>query len=236
MRCCHLVPNLVAFTTDMMWSWGAVRRRETVLVALVVMYGLGVLHLMPRVPPAAAEGLLIAALLHVLAASRQAREAVQRMALPQRLVAAILVGVVLVGHFHARAHDTFPFVEWDIYAQTLHGNPRFFDYYATRHDGAEEHLIPAEVIPALGKKLTVQLEQVADAIEAAGDLQRRAELVRWYEGLLLALARADNRQHAGDPVAAIRIEKCTVPLERYAGWESIACEPFWFWKSVRDLE
>lgn len=219
-----------------MWGWGAVRRRETLLVALVVTCGLGAHHLIPRVPPAAAEGLLIAALFNVLAASRPAREVVQRMALPQRLVAAILVGAVLAGHFHAMAHNTFPFVDWDIYTQTLHGNPTFFDYHATRRDGAEEHVIPAEVIPALGKKVTVQLEQVVGAMEAAGDRQRRAELVRSYQGLLLALARADNRHHSGNPVVAIRIEKCTVPLERYAGRDSIACEPFWLWKWVSEPE
>lgn len=154
----------------------------------------------------------------------------------QQLVAATLVAAVLAGHFHGKVYNTFPFVDWDIYAQVMRGNPRYLDYYATRQDGAVEELIPEDLVPALRKKLAVQLEQLAEAIEAAGEPQRREALVRWYEGLLLALARADRRQHPGNPLVALRVEKCTIPLEEYAGRDSIVCEPFWLWKWARERE
>lgn len=212
------------------------RRWQAVLVALAVTCGLGAHYVIPRFPPAAAEALLVAALLYILLASRPALAAVRSMPPGQRLVAATLVGAVLGGHFHARVYNTFPFVDWDIYAQVMGGDPHFLDYYATREDGAEEQLIPEDLFPVLRKKLAVQLEQLADAIEAGGEPQRRETLVRWYEGLLLAMARADRRQHPGNPLVTLRIEKCTIPLEDYAGRNSIVCEPFWSWNWARERE
>ncbi|HVM95346.1 MAG TPA: hypothetical protein VMT89_03100 [Candidatus Acidoferrales bacterium] len=193
--------------------------------------GLGLLRRLPT----AAEVLLVVAIFSFLLASSDFVSAIRRTPSMQLVCFAGLAAAILTGHFHGKYYDTFPFVEWDIYTAAPHGDPLLFDYYAVRGDLSEEQLIPAELFPGLGKKITTQLEQTCGALaneaEAADERQptNTRRMVQQYDGLLRALARAYNRQHADNPLTAIRIERWNVPLQSYRGRESIVRQPFRVW-------
>jgi hypothetical protein len=180
--------------------------------------------------------MLLVAILAVPLASPALVAIVRRTPILQRVVFGSIAAAMLIGHFHAKIYDTFPFIEWDIYTYTRVGEIRLFDYYAVRGDATEEHLVPADLFPSLRKKLAVHLEQLAGEMETAADATTRDTFTRQYDGMLRAMARAYNRQHAAHPLIAIRIEQWTVPGERYAGRESIARQPFLLWRDGGETE
>lgn len=209
---------------------GSVRGKESVAAALIAACSLGTFRFGLPIPPAIAEAILLVAILAVPLGSPALVGVIRRTPIVQRAAFGSLAAAMLIGHFHGKIYDTFPFVEWDIYTYAPAGEIRLFDYYAVRRDATEEHVVAADLFPVLRKKLAVHLEQLAIAIEAAADSTTRETLTRQYNGLLRAMARTYNREHADDPLIAIRIEQWTVPFEHYSGRESIARQPFLVWR------
>jgi hypothetical protein len=212
-----------------------------VAATVIVGCGLGAFRFVLPLPPAIAEVILLLAILAVPLASPALIAVMRRVPTAQRAAWGGIVAAVLIGHFHGKIYDTFPFVAWDIYQSPPSSEILLFDYHAVRDDGTEEHLVPADLFPALRKKLAVHLEQVAGAIESTADTTpanqaRRIELKRRDDALLHALARAYNRTHADQPLIALRIERWSVPMERYAGRESIVRHPFRVWRLDRETE
>ena len=203
--------------------------------ALIAVCSLGTFRVGLGLPPAVGEAILLVAILAVPLASPALVAIIRRTPIVPRGVFGGIAALMLIGHFHGKIYDTFPFVEWDIYAYAPAGEIRLFDYYAVRRDATQEHLVPADLFPPLRKKLAVHLEQLATAIEAA-DPTSRDTLARQYDGLLRAMARAYNRAHADNPLSAIRIEQWTVPVEQYTGRESIVRQPFLLWKDGGESE
>ncbi|MBI3782820.1 MAG: hypothetical protein HY270_05395 [Deltaproteobacteria bacterium] len=213
----------------MRWGRPSVLRREILFAVLVVACGLGVLRRIPGLPAMVIEAALVVAMSSILFAVPEIATIVRRISRARRTILACLPAAVLIGHFHGKLYDTFPFVPWDIYQVALAGDAQLFAYYAVHRDGSEEELIPAELFPALDKKLAVELEQVAHAADSADDAGRRADLLRRYDNLLLALAGAYNHRHSVHPLVAIRIERWIVPTDHYAGRESILRTAFRVW-------
>ena len=197
---------------------------------LVAACGLGFLQ-QALIHRGAIEALIVAAVLSVLVAAPEFGAVLRRASLPQGAVLAGIAVAMLIGHFGGRVYDTYPFVPWDIYPQVLRGDIRLFDYTALRGDQTAEQLIPGELVPELGKKLTTHIEQLGLALGGSADPARRDDLARRYEQYLQAVARVYNRRHATNPLVAIRIERWTVPVERYRGRASIVREPFRLWTS-----
>jgi hypothetical protein len=214
----------------------SVRGKEGVAAALIAAASLGTFRFALRIPSAITEAMLLLAILAVPLASPALIAIIRRTPIVQRAVFGGIAAAMLIGHFYRNIYDTFPFVEWDIYAYAPAGDIRLFDYYAVRRDATEEHVVPADLFPPLRKKLAVHLEQLATAIEAAADTTPRDTLMRQYDGLLRAMARAYNREHADNPLIAIRIEQWTVPVEHYAGRQSIARQPFRVWRDGGETE
>jgi hypothetical protein len=216
------------------------RWREGAAAIVIAGCAVGAFRSTLGIPPAIVEAVLLLAIVAVPLTSAGLVTIVRQIPMMQRTVFGCLLAAIVFGHFHRTIYDTFPFVEWDIYVSPAGGEVRLFDYYAVRRDGTEEHLVPADLFPSLRKKLAIHLEQVAAAIEAArateSDQARSITLRQQYDGMLRALARAYNRQHAENPLVAIRIERWTVPVEHYAGRASIARRAYRVWRLESESE
>lgn len=94
----------------------SIRRKEIVAAALVAACSLGTFRLGLRIPLALAEAMLLVAILAVPLASPALVAAIRHMPIVQRAAFGSIAAATLIGHFHAKIYDTFPFVEWDIYA------------------------------------------------------------------------------------------------------------------------
>lgn len=233
--------SLVPSATDMRRSGRWVRWREGVAAAVIVACGLGMFRFVLPMPVAVTEAILLLAIFAVPLTSPALIAIMRGTSFAQRAVFGGIAAAALIGHFHGKIYDTFPFVRWDIYASAPAEDIRLFDYYAVRHDATEEHLVPADLFPALRKKLAIHLEQVARAIDPETDTTilnqaRRMELTRRYDALLRAMARAYNREHADNPLVAIRIEQWSVPVHRYDGRPSIVRHPFRIWRINGEVE
>jgi hypothetical protein len=146
---------------------------------------------------------------------------------PYRLFLATLVALLLGAQLRGQSDETFPFVEWAMYSQRPAAQPRYYDYTAVLQSGQEVPLEVSRQFPSLSRKLLYHLDRMAPRIAHDPDgPEGQAEIAR-YESTLRAVAHQYTLRHADDPVRAIRVWQCTIPIEAYRGKNSIARHLFW---------
>src|SRR5262245_44263877 len=131
---------------------------------------------------------------------------------PYRLFLATLVALLLGAQLRGRSDETFPFVKWAMYSRRPAAQPRYYDYTAVLQSGQEAPLEVSRQFPTLSRKLLYNLDRMTRRIaydpDGSGGQAERAR----YENTLRAVARMYTFYHADDPVRAIRVWQCTIPI------------------------
>jgi hypothetical protein len=119
---------------------------------------------------------------------------VQRMPVPHRVIFALLIGGMIVGHFRLNSRKYFPFVAWEIFSTLREEDPiTCRELIATTASGRSVRLLVEQLVPSI-----IQFDLPARPDET--------------ERLTRALAALYNRQHADDPVRRIDLMVMAVKL------------------------
>lgn len=147
--------------------------------------------------------------------------------LPYRVFLVMLVLLLIGGQLVDRGSETFPFVGWSMYAQPAHGDPQYYDYTMVSKSGREMPLEVFRLSGSLSYRLMFPLKNMARNIAQTPEGPGRQATITDYEGALQAMARTYNRRNPEDPIQAIRVWHCTIPLHQYHHPTSIRRELFW---------
>jgi hypothetical protein len=121
---------------------------------------------------------------------------VGRMPVPHRVVLAVIVAGMIVGHFTLQGRTFFPFVAWEIFPVAREEDPvTCREFIATTASGKNVRLLVEQLFPSI-----VQFNPPAD-----NDSPAMARLVQ-------TLAQAYNQRHANDPVQRIDLMLLAVKL------------------------
>jgi hypothetical protein len=132
---------------------------------------------------------------------------------PRQAALAMMVGSTLAGQF-ALGSRSFPFVSWDMYTAPVDGDPVVFEYEALLRGGATIPLAPSRFLgPQSAARLMEALRRQVSHLQALGEDAHGADgLHREHELALRAIAGRYNREHAQDPVVAVRVSERTVSI------------------------
>lgn len=146
---------------------------------------------------------------------------------PYRAFLVVLVMLMFGAQLVDRSGATFPFVSWALYERPAHGNPQYYDYTAVWQSGQERRLEVFRVSRSLSYRLLFPLNDMAHNIDQASEGLQRQAMIADYETALQTVAHMYNRRHPDDPIQAIRVWHCTVPLHAYHGPSSVQRRLFW---------
>ena len=118
------------------------------------------------------------------------------MPVPHRVVFALIFAAMLAGHFSLDSKKYFPFVSWEIFANTREIDPvPCTQFIATTESGTKKRLLVEQLFPSI-----VQFYPPADADSAA------------MTKLVFALARAYDGKHPDDPARSVDLMLVSVKL------------------------
>jgi hypothetical protein len=124
-----------------------------------------------------------------------------------RLVFAVLLGAMLLGHYTIRGRAWYPFIVWEIFPFVHDTDPvTAREFIATTESGARVRLLPEQLFPSI-----VQVDPI-DSLDNP-DLYPPGTTDR----LALALARAYNEQHPSDKLREVDLYVMAVHLHPPAG-------------------
>jgi hypothetical protein len=127
---------------------------------------------------------------------------------PHRIVLAVLLLAMVVGHLTLQAARYFPFVAWEIFPLVREEDPvTCREFIATTADGQTKRLLVEQLFPSI-----VQFNPPAD-----NDSPTMAKLVD-------VMARAYNAHHSAAPVQRIDLIRVSIPLHPAAGQPFPTCE------------
>ena len=148
--------------------------------------------------------------------------------LPRRIFLGGFVLAMLAGHLIDKSTTTYPVVAWSMFTRPVQGDPVYHEYTGTRDDGQQVRLDFDRVFPTtLGRNTIVKMTWLAKSIAAAEPGPERQENVAKYERTLQALGHKYNATHPDNPVRAVQVWECRLPLKDYDGPSAIRREPFW---------
>ncbi|MEJ0000775.1 MAG: hypothetical protein WDO13_17355 [Verrucomicrobiota bacterium] len=127
---------------------------------------------------------------------------VATMPVPHRVVFALLLGGMLLGHHSLNSRAGFPFVVWEIFPFVHEPDPvTCREFIATTAGGAKVRLLAEQQFPSI-----VQI----DPLDALDD--PRLYPPGTTERLARALAAMYNAHHPADPVRTVDLVQVAVPL------------------------
>jgi hypothetical protein len=127
---------------------------------------------------------------------------------PHRVVLAVLLLAMVIGHLTLQASRYFPFVAWEIFPLVREEDPvTCREFIATTADGQTKRLLVEQLFPSI-----VQFNPPADNNSPA-----MAKLVD-------AMARVYDKHHAAAPVQRIDLVRVSIPLHPAAGQPFPSCE------------
>lgn len=176
--------------------------------------------------PPVAEALIYLALLLGLARSSALSRAWSVLAGPRRSVIALLIAGMTAGQLVDSGRDTFPFVDWGMYSQPMHGDPSYFGYTAKLADGREVRFDVFRALSSLASRYVRPLDITATKLLENDAGPEQAALETSYDRAVAAIAEAWNRDHPDERIVEVQVWRYTVPLAGYAGPASIRREPF----------
>jgi hypothetical protein len=131
-----------------------------------------------------------------------------RIPTPHRVVLAVLLLAMVIGHLTLQSARYFPFVAWEIFPLVREEDPvTCREFIATTSDGRTKRLLVEQLFPSI-----VQFNPPAD-----NDSPAMAKLVD-------AMARAYNEQHPAVPTQRIDLVRVSIPLHPAAGQPFPSCE------------
>lgn len=124
------------------------------------------------------------------------------MPVAHRVVAAVLLGGMILGHYTLNGRTYFPFVVWAIFphVEDKPSGVSAHEFIATTANGSRVRLIVEQLFPSL-----VQVDRLEDFPPDT------------TERLARALAKKYNQLHAGNPVRTVDLMAMSVPLHPRAG-------------------
>ena len=120
------------------------------------------------------------------------------MPMMHRVIFALLLGAMLLGHLSFKGRDYFPFVSWEIFSISRGDDPvscREFIGLTGEEPGGSHRLLVEQLFPSI-----VQFNPPADNGSPA------------MTHLISALAKAYDQQHPGDPVRRVDLVQFSVKL------------------------
>jgi len=119
---------------------------------------------------------------------------IARMPIPHRIIFALLIGGMIVGHFTLSTHKFFPFVAWEIFPAVREEDPvTCREYIATTANGKSIRLLVEQLVPSI-----VQFDIPKDPAA--------------IEHLAHVLAKIYNQKHADDPIQRVDLMVMAVNL------------------------
>jgi hypothetical protein len=120
----------------------------------------------------------------------------ENMPKEHRLVLALLLGGLIVGHFTLQPYKFFPFVSWEIFPFVREEDPvTCRQFQATTASGKSVRLLAEQLFPSI-----VQFNPPAE-----NDSPAMTHLVQSLAGMY-------NRHHPGDPVRRVDLVQVSIPL------------------------
>ena len=211
----------------------ALRKRLIIFLGILLIAGLGLHHFLPfrifglrnfRI----VELLLIASMLYILIGYKPLFNSFNAISLSFKIYFMCFLAVVLIGHLVKISHYTYPFVAWKMYGYVQNGDPQWYEYIGKLQNGDSVRFIPHQEIPTLKSgRITIKLEKQIQAIQAAKDKAHHTTLMNKHAATLEALVRLYNSQRSGNPIFAITVLQCTLPLNANQVDASIKREFLW---------
>ena len=128
------------------------------------------------------------------------------MPTPHRIAFVLIFAAMLAGHFRFDNRKYFPFISWEIFANTREIDPvTCREFMATTASGAQKRLLVEQLFPSV-----VQFNPPGDNDSPA------------MTKLIFALARAYNDKHPDDPARSVDLVLVSVKLH---GAEPPSCQP-----------
>ena len=115
-----------------------------------------------------------------------------------------------------------------MYGYVQDSDPQWYEYIGKRQNGDSVRFIPHQEIPTLQiGRIRVKLEKQIQAIQAEKDEARRTTLMNKHAATLEALVRLHNSARLENPIVAITVSQCTLPLNADQVDASIQREFLW---------
>jgi hypothetical protein len=144
-----------------------------------------------------------------------------------RALSATIVAATLAGHLAGDGEATYPFVDWDMYTEPVQGDATYFQLSMVRAAGLEERVPIEALFRGATVMLRVRVWRLAGEIHELPDGAERGAAAERLTAVLSAIAARYNQTHPEDPIQALRLARCVVPLDPDGGVGAAECHPFW---------
>ena len=124
---------------------------------------------------------------------------VTAMPVPHRVIFAVIIGAMILGHFSLTPRTSYPFISWFIFPAVREEDPvTCREFIATTESGKKVRLLVEQLFPSI-----VQIYPLDDPAHYSPER---------LESLTYAMVRSYNRRHTGDPVCGVDLVLMSVQL------------------------
>ncbi|MCE0483590.1 MAG: hypothetical protein LV479_05055 [Methylacidiphilales bacterium] len=129
---------------------------------------------------------------------------VSSMPVPHRVIFALMIGSMILGHYTLTGRTYYPYMSWFIFPQVREEDPVMCrEFIATTESGKKVRLLPEQQFPSI-----VQVYPLDNPTMFPPDT---------LDHLARAMAKIYNEHHAGDPVKRVELYNIAVRVHPPAG-------------------